>query len=53
MNDLKKEIFIFLLLLSPALLVAQKDSTRTKLSFSGDFRFRVEQDWNSRKSDGT
>ena len=35
------------------LLVAQKDSTRTKLSFTGDFRFRVEQDWNSRKPDGT
>ncbi len=32
---------------------AQIDSTKAKLSFNGDFRFRVEQDWNSRKSDGT
>jgi len=34
-------------------LSAQIDSTKAKLSFNGDFRFRVEQDWNSRKSDGT
>ena len=52
-SDLKKAIYIALLLLFPALLIAQKDSTKTKLSFTGDFRFRVEQDWNSRKSDGT
>lgn len=50
---MKKAIYILLLLLFPALLVAQKDSTKTKLSFTGDFRFRVEQDWNSLKSDGT
>ena len=24
-----------------------------RLKFSGDFRFRIEQDWNSRRSDGT
>ena len=35
------------------LLFAQNDSTKTKLSFNGDIRFRIEQDWNSRKSDGT
>jgi len=29
------------------------DSTRKKISFGGDFRFRVEQDWNSLKSDGS
>ena len=33
-------------------LFAQKDSTKSKLTFTGDFRFRIEQDWNSRKSDG-
>ena len=50
---MKKTKYFLILLLFPALLVAQKDSTITKLSFSGDFRFRVEQDWDSRKSDGT
>ncbi len=34
-------------------LSAQTDSFKYKLSFEGDFRFRIEQDWNSRKSDGT
>jgi len=52
-RNLKKTRYILLLLLYPALLVAQKDSTKTKLSFKGDFRFRVEQDWDSRKSDGS
>lgn len=33
---------------------AQKDSLHTKkLTFNGDIRFRIEQDWNSRKSDGS
>ncbi|MGB5462799.1 MAG: putative porin [Aureibaculum sp.] len=50
---MKKAIFFLLLLFLPALIVAQKDSTKTKLSFASDFRFRVEQDWNSLKSDGT
>ena len=50
---LKKTKYILLLLLFPALLLAQNDSTKTKLSFTGDFRFRVEQDWDSRKSDGS
>ena len=52
-RNLKKTRYILLLLLYPALLIAQKDSTKTKLSFKGDFRFRVEQDWDSRKSDGS
>jgi hypothetical protein len=52
-NDLKKAIYILLLLLFPILLVGQIDIKKPKLSFTGDFRFRVEQDWNSRKSDGT
>lgn len=35
-------------------LWAQTDSTLVKeLKFTGDFRFRIEHDWNSRKSDGT
>ncbi len=34
-------------------LSAQIDSIKSKLSFNADFRFRVEQDWNSKKSDGT
>lgn len=33
--------------------LAQNDSLLSKLTFETDFRFRVEQDWNSRKSDGT
>lgn len=33
--------------------MAQNDSIKKKLSFTGDFRFRVEQDWDSRKADGT
>ncbi|WP_431121210.1 putative porin [Flagellimonas flava] len=33
--------------------IAQSDSTKSKFRFNGDFRFRVEQDWDSRKSDGT
>lgn len=45
-------IGMFLLLGSS--LFSQIDSTQIKkLSFTGDFRFRVEQDWDSRKSDGT
>lgn len=52
---MKLLVFIYLLLMmSSPLLFAQIDSTHTKkLSFSGDFRFRIEQDWNSRKSDGS
>lgn len=34
-------------------LNAQSDSFFKKFKFEGDFRFRVEQDWDSRKSDGT
>ena len=48
------KVFIFaLIVLLPIGLLAQKDSTKSKLSFAGDFRFRIEQDWNSRKSDGS
>ena len=34
-------------------LQAQSDSLHRKLTFNGDFRFRVEPDWNSRRPDGT
>lgn len=32
---------------------AQNESITSKLTFDSDFRFRVEQDWNSKKEDGT
>lgn len=47
-------IFFFLLFslfLNPAF--NQTDSTVKKFSHEADFRFRIEQDWNSRKSDGS
>jgi len=31
----------------------QSDSIKSKIDFNADFRFRIEQDWNSRKSDGS
>ena len=34
-------------------LLAQSDSIPPRFQFNGDFRFRVEEDWDSRKSDGT
>ncbi len=34
-------------------LFAQMDSIWSKLDFEMDYRFRVEQDWDSRKSDGS
>ncbi len=33
--------------------MGQEKSKVKKLKVDGDFRFRIEQDWNSRKSDGT
>ena len=52
---MKYLLFIGLfLIVSPAFLFAQVGSVQTKkLSFSADFRFRFEQDWNSIKSDGS
>ena len=35
------------------LLWAQEGGEEKKLSFTGDFRFRLEADWNSRRSDGS
>tara|TARA_R110000787_G_scaffold17143_2_gene54099 strand:- start:4313 stop:5455 length:1143 start_codon:yes stop_codon:yes gene_type:complete len=47
-------LLFFFLALASSKIYAQSDSSSVKkLSFTGDFRFRVEQDWNSRKSDGT
>ncbi len=46
--------FFLLILLFPVLeLFAQEEAKENKLSFSADAKFRFEQDWNSRKSDGT
>ena len=50
---MKKVNGLLIALLLPVCLLAQPDSTINSLSFTGDFRFRVEQDWNSRKSDGS
>ena len=41
-------------LIIPFISYSQIDSIKQKkLTFTGDFRFRIEQDWNSRKPDGT
>jgi len=49
----RKFIYLALLLLLNDLAQAQADNSKTKLDFTGDFRFRIEQDWDSRKADGT
>ncbi len=50
---LKAKTIILILLIIPTAILAQIDSIKSKLSFEGDFRFRVEQDWNSKKADGS
>ncbi|MBU2949334.1 putative porin [Tamlana agarivorans] len=51
---IKRPIIYLLLFIFPILIHAQNVHTKTKkLIFAGDFRFRVEQDWDSRKSDGS
>ncbi|HLT49592.1 putative porin [Aequorivita nionensis] len=50
---MKKTTYLLFFLLFPFYLIAQNDSIPKKLKFSADFRFRVEQDWDSQKSDGT
>jgi len=48
-----KGLFTLILILISFNLFGQKDSTQNKrLVFSGDFRFRIEHDWNSVKSNG-
>lgn len=49
----KKWIAIFLLLAAPAVLSAQQSDQKSRITFSGDFRFRIEHDWDSRRPDGT
>jgi len=34
-------------------IIAQKDSLLNKINFEADFRFRAEQDWNSKRADGS
>ena len=47
-------VFTFvLLLIGESQMNAQTDSILSKLTFEADYRFRVEQDWDSRKSDGS
>lgn len=47
-------VFIFFAIsLFSYTLTAQTVATDSKLQFTGDFRFRIEEDWNSRKSDGS
>ncbi len=50
---MKKTTHFLFFLLFPFYLIAQNDSIQKKLKFSADFRFRVEEDWDSQKSDGT
>ncbi|TNJ41698.1 putative porin [Tamlana fucoidanivorans] len=52
---LSKQTLIYVLLtcIIFPLLVNSQESSTNKLKFNADFRFRVEEDWNSKKSDGT
>ena len=44
---------IVLILIANIQVDAQTDSLLSKLTFESDFRFRIEQDWDSKKSDGS
>ena len=50
---MKKILSIFVLVFLSHYLIAQKDSLVNKFSLEADFRFRLEQDWDSRRPDGT
>ncbi len=50
---IKRLLYVLVLILIHTCLSSQVDSLSRKLSFEMDYRFRIEQDWNSRKSDGT
>jgi len=52
MPSIKKLLVLTILLLFTFSLFAQQDSTASKFTFEGDFRFRVEQDWNSKNAQG-
>lgn len=47
------QISILILVIQCGFGAWAQDSIPSKLKFEADFRFRLEQDWNSRKSDGT
>ncbi len=53
LNYLKRTFILLFLFVFSTQLYSQKDSILANISYEGDFRFRIEQDWNSRKSDGT
>ncbi|WP_445730797.1 putative porin [Mariniflexile sp.] len=46
-------IIFFLFLISWPFTLISQNETPSKLQFNADFRFRVEEDWNSKKSDGS
>ena len=46
-------LFLILFFLYAFSAFSQKDTDSSKLSFEADFRFRIEQDWDSRKEDGS
>lgn len=50
---MKKSIGFLVCLFFACMMHAQLDSIFSRIEQEGDFRFRIEQDWNSRRSDGT
>ena len=50
---MKKLIFILTILIVPITITAQIDSLKSRPTFDADFRFRIEQDWDSKKTDGS
>lgn len=50
---MSKKITIIIILVIPFALYAQEDSLNSKILVNVDFRFRIEHDWNSRKSNGS
>lgn len=46
-------LVLFIILLPFKVLLSQEEPKQKKLKFSADAKFRFEQDWDSRKSDGT
>jgi len=49
----RNRTYLALLFLLPGLAFTQNDLEEERLQFTGDFRFRIEQDWDSRKLDGS
>lgn len=50
---LKGSIPTILLAIFAISLTAQSSKEKSNITYTSDFRFRIEQDWNSKKSDGT